>query len=133
MKLTKPVLCQRSFYPLYPPNEEVNLDMDQLENIGTSFDVKPDIMILPSDLLHFFKVRVQIQALPLSLNKLLANSSPLNSNQFKLQDIEGTLAMNPQRLSRGEGGGVFARLKVTPTENDSDNKKHTISAEIIRI
>jgi len=102
-RLASHILHQRSFYPLYPPNEEVNLDMDQLENIGTSFDVKPDIMILPSDLLHFFK------------------------------DIEGTLAMNPQRLSRGEGGGVFARLKVTPTENDSDNKKHTISAEIIRI
>ena len=70
MKLTKPVFNQRSFYPLYPPNEEVNLDMDQLENIGMSFDVKPDVMILPSDLLHFFKVRVQIQALPLSLKSL---------------------------------------------------------------
>ena len=84
---------------MYPPNEEVNLDMDQLENIGTSFDVKPDIMILPSDLLHFFKVRVQIQALPLSLNKLLANSSPLTlstriSIRLVIGIIRGKIAQN---------------------------------------
>jgi len=102
-RLAGHLLQQRSFYPLYPPNEEVNLDMEQLENIA-GIDTRPDIMILPSDLLHFFK------------------------------DIEGTLAMNPQRLSRGEGGGVFARLKVTPpTEKDSDSKKFSVSAEIVRI
>ena len=52
---------------------------------------------------------------------------------FFVQDIDGTLAMNPQRLSRGEGGGVFARLKVTPSEIESDKKRHTMSAEIVRI
>ena len=101
-RLAGHLLQQRSFYPLYPPNDEINLDMEQLENIA-GFDAKPDVMILPSDLLHFFK------------------------------DIDGTLAMNPQRLTRGEGGGVFARLKVVPSENEADKKRYSVSAEIVRI
>lgn len=103
-RLAGHLLQQRSFYPLYPPNEEINLDMEQVESIGgASLDIRPDVMILPSDLLHFFK------------------------------DIDGTLAMNPQRLSRGEGGGVFARLKVVPAEKETDTKKFSVSAEIVRI
>ena len=54
-RLASHLLQQRSFYPLYPPNDEINLDMEQLENMA-GLEVKPDVLILPSDLLHFFKV-----------------------------------------------------------------------------
>ena len=43
--------------------------------------VQPHVLILPSDLLHFFK------------------------------DINGCLVTNPQRLVKGESGGVFSRYK----------------------
>jgi hypothetical protein len=43
--------------------------------------VQPHVLILPSDLLHFFK------------------------------ELNGCLVMNPQRLAKGESGGVFARCQ----------------------
>jgi DNA polymerase alpha subunit B len=44
--------------------------------------VQPHVLILPSDLLHFFK------------------------------ELNGCLVMNPQRLAKGESGGVFARCQL---------------------
>ena len=54
--LANHLLQQRSFYPLYPPNEELNLDLEQLETMA-KLDVQPHVLILPSDLNHFFKVK----------------------------------------------------------------------------
>ena len=53
-RLANHLLQQRSFYPLYPPSEEINIDLEQLESLG-KLDVQPHVLILPSDLLHFFK------------------------------------------------------------------------------
>ena len=101
-RLATHLIQQRSFYPLYPPSEDVNLDSEQLEAIA-QFDQQPHVMILPSDLLHFFK------------------------------DINGGLVMNPQRLSRGEGGGVFARLKIQGGSDEDNPFAKRVSAEIVRI
>jgi len=109
-RLASHLLQQQSFYPLYPPNEEMNVDLEQLENIGQMPPEQPDVLVLPSDLLHFFK------------------------------DINGCLAVNPQRLSRGESGGVFARIKVNPPTAATASKATAsasfparIAAEIVRI
>ena len=90
---------QRSFYPLYPPSEEINMDLEQLETLA-KLEVQPHVLILPSDLLHFFK------------------------------DINGGLVINPQRLTKGAGGGVFARLAIQA--HTDDFTKH-VNAEIVRI
>ena len=90
---------QRSFYPLYPPSEEINMDLEQLESLA-KLEVQPHVLILPSDLLHFFK------------------------------DINGGLVINPQRLTKGAGGGVFARLAIQA--HTDDFTKH-VNAEIVRI
>jgi DNA polymerase alpha subunit B len=38
-RLANHLIQQRSFYPLYPPNEELSLDVEQLEVFG---QVRPD-------------------------------------------------------------------------------------------
>lgn len=45
-----------SFYPLYPPSEDVPLDFS-VASKALQFSSIPDILIIPSDLAHFVKVR----------------------------------------------------------------------------
>ncbi|KAM3583242.1 DNA-directed DNA polymerase alpha subunit pol12 [Umbelopsis sp. WA50703] len=53
-RLTRHVLQQRSFYPLFPPAPGDNLDLLQMPHI--QMDVTPDILILPSRLKSFAKI-----------------------------------------------------------------------------
>ncbi|KAK0244203.1 DNA polymerase alpha subunit B [Armillaria nabsnona] len=96
------VLQQRSFYPLFPvPQElahEVNLDVthSQLLRLGESDDgnVAPDVLIIPSRLKHFSKV------------KLLAFLSPILLTRY--QSLDTTSTLNPSFLSKG----TYAVLQV---------------------
>lgn len=45
-----------SFYPLYPPVEEVNMDYEKFQSFG-QMSVTPDVLILPSELRYFIKVQ----------------------------------------------------------------------------
>lgn len=45
-----------SYYPLHPPPEDVNVDYEQFEKYAL-LPYNPDILILPSDLRYFAKVR----------------------------------------------------------------------------
>lgn len=45
-----------SYYPLHPPAEDVNVDYEQFEKYAL-LPYNPDILILPSDLRYFAKVR----------------------------------------------------------------------------
>ncbi|KAF5746492.1 putative alpha DNA polymerase [Tripterygium wilfordii] len=89
-RLASHILSQCSFYPLYPPAEEVPMDFSlapEALNIGSV----PDILILPSDMKFFLKV--------LSLGQT--------------SEVEGQmkcLCVNPGRLAKGEGGGTFVEL-----------------------
>ncbi len=101
-RLVNHLLQQQSFYPLFPPSEDVNIDLEQLENVG-SLPVQPHVLVTPSDLLHFFK------------------------------DVNGGLVMNPHRLTKGSGGGVFARLAIRGKAGDGVPFTKRVSAEIVRI
>ena len=72
-----------------------------------SLDVQPHVLILPSDLLHFIK------------------------------EVNGCIAMNPQRLARGDGGGVFCRMIIRGATSQSEDKSLDVNkqvfAEIVRI
>ena len=100
-RLASHLIQQRSFYPLYPPSEEINIDFEQLESLG-QIEAQPHILITPSDLNHFFK------------------------------DIDGGLVINPSRLTKGGGGGVFARLAVQPGAKEVKPAKRVVG-EIVRI
>lgn len=45
-----------SYYPLYPPAEEVNMDYERFQQYG-QLPLTPDILLVPSELRYFIKVR----------------------------------------------------------------------------
>uniref|UniRef100_A0A665XEE2 DNA polymerase alpha subunit B n=1 Tax=Echeneis naucrates TaxID=173247 RepID=A0A665XEE2_ECHNA len=53
-RILKHMLTQRSYYPLYPPVEEVNMDYEKFE-IFAQMPLTPDILIIPSELRYFVK------------------------------------------------------------------------------
>merc|ERR1719242_2016096 len=53
-RLASHLLTQGSFYPLYPPSEEMNVDYEQLESKATMHRA-PHLLLLPSDLSHFVR------------------------------------------------------------------------------
>lgn len=44
-----------SYYPLYPPSEELNIDYETFYSYA-SLPVTPDVLITPSELRYFVKV-----------------------------------------------------------------------------
>ena len=48
-------VCFYSYYPLYPPSEDVNADLEHFEE-GVKMSVMPHVLISPSDLRYFIKV-----------------------------------------------------------------------------
>ncbi|TSO77743.1 DNA polymerase alpha subunit B [Bagarius yarrelli] len=53
-RIMKHMLTQRSYYPLYPPAEEVNMDYERFQQYG-QLPLTPDILIVPSELRYFIK------------------------------------------------------------------------------
>ena len=45
-----------SYYPLYPPAEEVNMDYEKFQSFG-QMPLTPDFLIVPSELRYFVKVQ----------------------------------------------------------------------------
>uniref|UniRef100_A0A8C0G4J1 DNA polymerase alpha subunit B n=1 Tax=Chelonoidis abingdonii TaxID=106734 RepID=A0A8C0G4J1_CHEAB len=54
------VLTQRSYYPLYPPSEEMNVDYENFYNY-IPLPVTPDVLIVPSELRYFVKVSWELR------------------------------------------------------------------------
>ncbi|PIA51345.1 hypothetical protein AQUCO_01100282v1 [Aquilegia coerulea] len=102
-RLATHLLNQRSFYPLYPPSEDVPLDLS-LAPEALKIPSIPNILILPSDLSPFVKV--------LSLGEKSSG-----------QDQSRCIAVNPGRLSKGIGGGTFVELNY---QKDSDKTNASI-------
>uniref|UniRef100_A0A3P8ZJH1 DNA polymerase alpha subunit B n=1 Tax=Esox lucius TaxID=8010 RepID=A0A3P8ZJH1_ESOLU len=53
-RILKHMLIQRSYYPLYPPVEDVNMDYEKFQSYG-QMPVCPDVLIVPSELRYFIK------------------------------------------------------------------------------
>uniref|UniRef100_A0A672Z313 DNA polymerase alpha subunit B n=1 Tax=Sphaeramia orbicularis TaxID=375764 RepID=A0A672Z313_9TELE len=53
-RILKHMLTQRSYYPLYPPVEDVNMDYEKFQSYG-QMPLTPDILIIPSELRYFIK------------------------------------------------------------------------------
>ncbi|XP_041846764.1 DNA polymerase alpha subunit B isoform X2 [Melanotaenia boesemani] len=53
-RILKHMLIQRSYYPLYPPAEEVNMDYEKFQSFG-QMPLTPDVLITPSELRYFVK------------------------------------------------------------------------------
>ncbi|CAL1413478.1 unnamed protein product [Linum trigynum] len=90
-RLASHILNQQSFYPLYPPAEDVPLDFSLSPKALHIASPPPDILILPSDMKYFIKV-------------LTLGGTTEGEEQKKC------ICINPGRLAKGEGGGTFAEL-----------------------
>ncbi|XP_039624981.1 DNA polymerase alpha subunit B [Polypterus senegalus] len=53
-RILKHILTQRSYYPLYPPAEEMNIDYENFQ-LYAQMQVTPDVFIVPSELRYFVK------------------------------------------------------------------------------
>lgn len=53
-RILKHMLTQRSYYPLYPPVEEVNMDYEKFQSFG-QMPLTPDLLIVPSELRYFIR------------------------------------------------------------------------------
>ncbi|KAJ9599819.1 hypothetical protein L9F63_009859, partial [Diploptera punctata] len=96
-RLASHILYQRNFYPLYPSSEDVNLDMELWAKYAF-LNVKPHILVLPSNLRCFIK------------------------------NLDGCIAVNPERLAKGYVGGNFARLSVI-----CKNGEVSVNGQIVKI
>ncbi|OWM89734.1 hypothetical protein CDL15_Pgr024482 [Punica granatum] len=105
-RLAYHILSQRSFYPLYPPAEDVPLDFS-LAPDTLHFSLIPDILVLPSDMKYFVKV---------------VSGGGRNDGEEQVKCI----CINPGRLAKGECAGTFVELHYN---GDPD----TASASIIGI
>lgn len=101
-RLTSHLFQQRSFYPLYPPNEELNVDYEKFESFA-QMPIQPHVTILPSDFMHFVK------------------------------EINGGVAVNPSRLTKGTSGGVFMRMIIEREKDEDQDFAKRVSADILRI
>ncbi len=90
-RLARHMLTQRSFYPLYPSEESVPFDAENYVKFGRMEQVRPHILILPSDLRHFIK------------------------------DVDGSIVINPERITKGPSGGTFARILIDLSSSSKEN------------
>jgi len=104
--LSRHLLAQRNYYPLYPSDESVPLDVKHFVEYGRMpKSHRPHILILPSDIRSFIK------------------------------DVEGTVVVNPERLTKTTAGGTYARLHVQLSSSDKfvTSLADFCSGEIVKI
>ncbi|RMB90498.1 hypothetical protein DUI87_33099 [Hirundo rustica rustica] len=56
-RILRHVLTQRTFYPLFPPSEELNVHFEALAALA-ALPVTPDVLVTPSELRFFIKQRL---------------------------------------------------------------------------
>uniref|UniRef100_V9KK59 DNA polymerase alpha subunit B n=1 Tax=Callorhinchus milii TaxID=7868 RepID=V9KK59_CALMI len=102
-RILKHILTQRSYYPLYPPAEEMNLDYEAFQMFA-QLPATPDVLLVPSELRYFVK------------------------------DVLGCVCVNPGRLTKGQVGGTFARLRVQrPRGPDAEQGGPCVTAQVVKI
>lgn len=62
------------------------------------------------------------------LKKTRIKITKTNNIIVVFQEVNGCVVVNPEHLTKGTGGGTFARLQIV-----SDNENKRIAAQIVRI
>ncbi|XP_061900169.1 DNA polymerase alpha subunit B isoform X2 [Entelurus aequoreus] len=53
-RIVKHMLTQRSYYPLHPPAEELNMNYEKFQSFGL-MTLTPDVLVIPSEMRYFVK------------------------------------------------------------------------------
>lgn len=94
-RLASHLLQQGSMYPLYPPSEDINLDLEKLEQLAL-IDQTPHIMLLPSDLNTFVRD--------------VSGTTVINPGRLTKGVGPGTYSLF--RMRKGEGGNLETRAEI---------------------
>jgi DNA polymerase alpha subunit B len=89
LKISKHLLQQECYYPIFPPN----ISVDYAHRAQTVMPCTPDVLIVPSKLNPF--------------------CSPVDGN-----GKQKCLVMNPGWLSKGTTGGTYASMKIHPMKRE---------------
>jgi len=95
-RLASHLLQQGSMYPLYPPSEDVNLDLERMEQFAL-LDESPHIMLLPSDLASFVRE--------------VGDTTVINPGRLTKGPGPGTFSVF--RMRQGEGGKLETSVEIT--------------------
>ena len=82
-------------YPLYPPSEDINLDLEKLEQLAL-IDQTPHVMLLPSDLNTFVRD--------------VSGTTVINPGRLTKGVGPGTYSLF--RMRKGEGGNLETRAEI---------------------
>lgn len=123
-----------SFYPLYPPVEDINLDYEKFQCFA-QMPLTPDVLILPSELRYFVKVK---KMFPLRILHCTFHCVQCTLKTLVVglpQDVIGCVCVNPGRLTKGQVGGTFGRLLIRRSAQSEDEKRTSpcLAAQVVRI
>jgi DNA polymerase alpha subunit B len=130
---------------LFPPEEGVNFDFAHIDNVA--MPITPDVLLLPSKLRYFAKVRLYNNAPAMSMasREILGFSSSSRNCELQLayppglypwpvsspQDVNGTLVLNPGRLTKFRSGGTYGHLRIdAPRRNDIPTNNEPLRAGV---
>ncbi|XP_037982442.1 DNA polymerase alpha subunit B, partial [Motacilla alba alba] len=108
-RILRHVLTQRSFYPLYPPSEELNVDWEALAAFA-ALPVTPDVLVTPSELRFFVKD---------VLGCVCINPGRLTKGQAG--GTYGRLLLRRERRGDGTADGTRDGSGDSPAESAGDN------------
>ena len=83
-------------YPLYPPSEEINLDLERMEQFAL-IDETPHVMLLPSDLMTFVRE--------------VGDTTVINPGRLTKGKGPGTYSLF--QLRKGEGNKLETKVEIT--------------------
>ncbi|KAH7318474.1 DNA polymerase alpha subunit B N-terminal-domain-containing protein [Stachybotrys elegans] len=115
-RLSRYLVEQRHYYPLFPPTDRTRLPKTGTEEgiatgamldvsylkLGEMVDVRPDVMVVPSLLPPFAKV------------------------------VESVLVINPGLLAKRRGAGTFARMTLYPPSADNGDENGMVSHGVFK-
>jgi len=61
LRLSEHLLCQRNYFPVYPPSTDTNLDLELNEEFG-GMSTSPHLLVMSSNFNQFIKVRAAFTA-----------------------------------------------------------------------
>eukprot|EP00889_Picochlorum_renovo_P008632 jgi/Picre1/35662/NNA_003123.t1 len=98
--LASQILSQRSYYPMYPPAENVALDVGRSNTL--ELVALPEILLTPSELAAFAK--------PTTIQSRRLDSD--HSGKNLTENCEEVICINPGRLTKGSTAGTFAHVYI---------------------
>ena len=115
-RLAAHLVAQGSFYPLSPAAPGACVD-SSLAAAGLAMSVRPDLLILPSDLAPFAKLVSTAVVQPRAAEEApVAAALPAGASGGEAWGEAGVefVAINPGRAAKGALGGSFAHIHVAP-------------------